>query len=398
MNITGRRWDCIDIQRHAIYGILEKLSLEDRMILILDEARTRTGLEDAIQAYKEENLPNMIHTRTMRRWMRHYFMFLETPIETYLHRRRFRTRRNPIWVEQDTTFLREILNAHPEYYLDEIQNNLYLVSGKWFSCKTIYKHMKRLNYSLKVAYEKALQRDETERASWRLFLNELGPDIAQSMIFVDETHKSLKEMRRRRHWVVKTMKHQPFFTAAFYGERDMRYSMIGACDISGFVLEACEVIQTDGSGPDVGPINRDRFEQWIRERLLLVLGNFDLREPRSLVILDNATIHHSDEIVHLIDSVGAKIAYLSPYSPDLNPIELMFSSYKKSIKQDGTKYGWLVSHCVTLSSVRPSNARNFFRHCDIPVHEDNIDDKSLYTAAALVVILLLCLTEKIIGI
>lgn len=83
--------------------------------------------------------------------------------------------------------------------------------------------------------------------------------------------------------------------------------MIGVCDVNGFVQEACEVIRTNGPGEDVGPIDRERFELWVEQKLVPVLGNYSLREPRSLVVLDNATIHHSDTIVELIEGTGAKL-------------------------------------------------------------------------------------------
>ena len=50
--------------------------------------------------------------------------------------------------------------------------------------------------------------------------------------------------------------------------------------------------------------------------------------PRSVVLLDNVSIHHTTRPVELIQSVGASVQYLPPYSPDLNLIEEMFSKVK----------------------------------------------------------------------
>ena len=52
---------------------------------------------------------------------------------------------------------------------------------------------------------------------------------------------------------------------------------------------------------------------------------FDGHNPHSVVILDNCSIHHIPEIVHMIQEVGALVHFLPPYSPDLNPIEEAFS-------------------------------------------------------------------------
>lgn len=120
--------------------------------------------------------------------------------------------------------------------------------------------MKRMGFSLKVVYEKSAQRDDEERAAWRTFMMERGPNVANHLIYIDETHKSIKAMRRRRNWVLKG-RGQPFRVTPFFGNnRDIRYSMIAACDQNGFVQEACEVIRTTCSDDDVGPINRERFE------------------------------------------------------------------------------------------------------------------------------------------
>ena len=205
----------------------------------------------------------------------------------------------------------------------------------------------------------------------------MGPDIAEKLIFVDESHKSVKEMRRGRHWVLKG-RGQPFIEAPFFGDnRDIRYSLIGVCDINGFVQESCEVIMTTGSGEDVGPINRERFEQWVEEKLVPVHGNYANGHPRSVVVLDNATIHHSDRIRNLVMNAGAVLLYLPPYSPDLSPIELMFSSYKKCIMRLGRNHDWWTSHFLALDEIHPHTARNYFRHCHITCNDIIINDEYL---------------------
>ena len=59
---------------------------------------------------------------------------------------------------------------------------------------------------------------------------------------------------------------------------------------------------------------------------------FDVINEHSVVIMDNASIHHIEGISELIKSVGAFLIYLPPYSPDLNPIEELFSSVKSYLK------------------------------------------------------------------
>jgi transposase len=61
--------------------------------------------------------------------------------------------------------------------------------------------------------------------------------------------------------------------------------------------------------------------------------------------LDNASVHHSEYVVHAIESAGAKVIYTAPYSPDLNPIELMFGQYKAALKRH-TFLPWDEAHLV----------------------------------------------------
>jgi transposase len=75
--------------------------------------------------------------------------------------------------------------------------------------------------------------------------------------------------------------------------------------------------------------------RWVTERLVPTLGRFDYGEPNSIVILDNASVHHSllDIVKALFYEAGAIVIFLSPYSPDLNPIEQCFKHLKAFFKR-----------------------------------------------------------------
>jgi hypothetical protein len=135
--------------------------------------------------------------------------------------------------------------------------------------------------------------------------------------------------------------------------------MMGAADINGFVVEACDMVPR-GVADDT--VDIDRFEQSVEEKLLPVLGSYVNGEPHSIVVLDNASVRHSDYVVELIEGAGAKVIYTAPYSPYLNPIELMFNQYKMALKRCAYSVGWIDAHYYGLASVSPANARNYFRY------------------------------------
>ena len=77
-------------------------------------------------------------------------------------------------------------------------------------------------------------------------------------------------------------------------------------------------------------MNTDAFVSFVENALLPVLQPFNGSNPRSIVIMDNASIHHVDRVCQLIESTGAIIRFLPPYSPDMNPLEEVFSKVRCS--------------------------------------------------------------------
>lgn len=76
-----------------------------------------------------------------------------------------------------------------------------------------------------------------------------------------------------------------------------------------------------------GTANTDLFLYWLEIFLLPVL------EKGQVVIMDNCSIHKSPKVKELIESVGCRLIYLPPYSPDLNPIENYWAVMKNNIKK-----------------------------------------------------------------
>ena len=72
----------------------------------------------------------------------------------------------------------------------------------------------------------------------------------------------------------------------------------------------------------MGYLDALTFDAFISQRLLPKLL------PKAVLVMDNCSIHKSNEIDALIQSVEARIIYLPPYSPDFSPIENCWSKIK----------------------------------------------------------------------
>jgi transposase len=83
----------------------------------------------------------------------------------------------------------------------------------------------------------------------------------------------------------------------------------------------------------------------------------------SVLVMDNARIHHNNDLVATVEDIGGKILYLPSYSPDLNPIETAFSAMKSWLKRyrDFADYfnpKYLIS--VALAQTTSEMAKNYF--------------------------------------
>ncbi len=76
----------------------------------------------------------------------------------------------------------------------------------------------------------------------------------------------------------------------------------------------------------------DVFYMCVQKYVLPHLMPYNGTNPHSVVIMDNASIHHVDGVVQMIQGVGALVIFLPPYSPDYNPIEEAFSKVKALVK------------------------------------------------------------------
>jgi len=107
-----------------------------------------------------------------------------------------------------------------------------------------------------------------------------------------------------------------------------------------------------------GAINRNVFEAFLEHVLVPVLRAGDI------VVMDNLSSHKGSRIREMIEGAGAELRYLPPYSPDMNPIELVFSKIKQLLRSLACRTKDLLwgSMQSVLDRVTPSDALNCYRH------------------------------------
>ena len=114
-----------------------------------------------------------------------------------------------------------------------------------------------------------------------------------------------------------------------------------------------------------GAVNADVFGAFVEQVLVPEL------RPGDVVILDNLSSHKGERIRRLIESRGARLEFLPPYSPDLNPIEMVFAKVKQLLRSLACRTRdalWTAMQSV-LDTVTPSDAANCFRHCGYTLRE-----------------------------
>jgi transposase len=115
-----------------------------------------------------------------------------------------------------------------------------------------------------------------------------------------------------------------------------------------------------------GAINGALFRAYVEQQLAPTLS------PGEIVIMDNLNSHKVKGVREAIESRGAILAYLPPYSPDLNPIELAFSKFKWLLRSSGQRtVTGLWDLCASLLDRFPaSECANYFRHCGYGRYKD----------------------------
>lgn len=131
--------------------------------------------------------------------------------------------------------------------------------------------------------------------------------------------------------------------------RGSRVTVIGA--ISQQNVLTCKVVDQS--------MNGEQFKQFLREDLAPQLW------PGAVVTMDNLSAHKVEGVSEILAEVGARALYLSPYSPEFNPIEHWWWELKAFIRQFVPKTREAIEGLLKLGVILSSSKilRNYFAHC-----------------------------------
>ena len=167
---------------------------------------------------------------------------------------------------------------------------------------------------------------------------------ASRFVFLDETGTATNMTRRygrapRGQRVVDAVPHGHWLTTTFVA--GLRESGV----IAPLVVD--------------GPMKSEIFRAYVEQMLAPALSRGDV------VVLDNLTAHKVAGVAEAIRAVGASLLYLPPYSPDLNPIEQLFSKLKALLRKAGARTRealWAIIGEL-LDTFSSEECRNYLRNC-----------------------------------
>jgi transposase len=85
-----------------------------------------------------------------------------------------------------------------------------------------------------------------------------------------------------------------------------------------------------------------------------------------IVMMDNLSSHKNKAVRHAIRSLGGKLIYLPPYSPDLNPIEQAFSKLKTLLRKENARTIEGIEKCIArlIQQIDPAECLNYFQEAE----------------------------------
>lgn len=128
-------------------------------------------------------------------------------------------------------------------------------------------------------------------------------------------------------------------------------TMLSAIRLDGIMQDATVLLD--------GPMNSETFLSYTQQCLAPSL------RPGDVVVMDNLSSHKATGVREAIEAADATLWYLPPYSPDLNPIEMLWSKVKAWLRRVAAKTFESINDTLAdaLNHVTPTESANYFNAC-----------------------------------
>ncbi|MBW4640127.1 MAG: IS630 family transposase [Gloeocapsa sp. UFS-A4-WI-NPMV-4B04] len=196
-----------------------------------------------------------------------------------------------------------------------------------------------------IASEQESQPVKDLRFAHRLWSFTIDP---RNLIFIDETGIHLGMTRLYGRAPIG----ERLYDSEAPGARGKNISLIGGMSIDGLIATMSVV----------GSVNTDVFLFYIQKILIPQLW------VGAIIVMDNLPVHHATVVQKAIETVGAKVVFLPPYSPDLSPIELCWSKLKQLLRSAKARTREALDQALTEiinKCISADDALGWFAHCGL---------------------------------
>ena len=225
-------------------------------------------------------------------------------------------REEKILDERSELYVVGLVLDNPAMYLSEIRQEIHDVLNIDVSVSTICRLLQRYGITRKKIVQVAIQRCDALRGAFRAQCYMLNPNM---FVWADETGTDRRDSIRKYGYDLRGTR----AVSHRFLSRGKRINVIAAMSTSGII--ATNMTSTTVCG--------DTFFDFLRGSLIPNMLPFDGLNERSVLILDNCSVHHVEAVTDLLQQAGIVALFLPPYSPDLNPIEEVFSFVKGYLKK-----------------------------------------------------------------
>jgi transposase len=242
-----------------------------------------------------------------------------------------------------------LVKQEPDLTLEEIQRRLLAERQHKAGLGSVWRFFDRHGISFKKSL-RAAEQDRPDVAAARTAWTENQPKLdPKCLVFIDETGTSTNMVRLRGR--------------APRGERLVSKVPHGHWKTTTFVAG----LRTNAlTAPCVidGPMNGDAFLAYVEQILVPTL------KPGDIVVMDNLSSHKLPAIREVIETVGASLLYLPPYSPDFNPIEQLFAKLKAALRKAAERSVESLWNriAILLDIFPPDECANYFRNSGYASH------------------------------